>query len=329
MARINDYIKETISRKDVRLFVKIASRLFKGCEKCSSLRREEQLRLNIALTEQSSEAAVKAASLVLYLALTGMRTRKATEWDVDLYKILHGYAYYDCGCEVWGFTANFDGVFDIERCYYLVKEYIQDIQKRGGRINFKVDLSKFTVLMDVQYSELCEECAAMPQRVAELKEYMCPDSLLQQAIYSHGLATGFGVNEVSAKKAEENLKTLLDLVESDKEICCSWKTQQIGGFGLFVRGEVTIASNKDLWSYVGRSGSREFNVDESYEYLIDRKKDLDLTVWDHTEFFVKLKELIAFWAKDWFVRDVPGGRKLVEKLQGWGYKVYITKPRHR
>ena len=328
MARINDYIKKTTSRKDVRLFVKIASHLLKGCEKCASLKREEQLRLNIALTEQSSEAAVKAASLVLYLALTGMRTREKTEWNIDLYEILHGYAYYKCGCEVCGFTANFDGVFDIERCYYLVKEYIQDIQKSGGEIRFKIDLSKFTVLMDVQYSELCDDCAAMPGRVAWFKENMRPDSLLQGSIYSHGLATGFGVNEVSSEKAEDNLKKFLCLSE-EKEICCSWKTQQIGGFGLFVRGEVTIASNKDLWSYIGYTGNRDFNVDENYEYLIDRKEDLDLTVWDHTEFFVKPKEVIAFWAKDWFVRDIPGGRELVEKLQGWGYKVYITRRRHR
>lgn len=329
MARINDYIKATISRKDVRLFVKIASRLFKGCEKCSSLRREAQLRLDIALTEQSSEAAVKAASLVLYLALTGMRTREKIEWNIDLRKILHGYAYYGCGCEVWGFTANFDGVFDIERCYYIIKEYIEDIQKEGGEIRFKIDLSRFTVLMDVQYSELCEECAAMPGRVAWFKENMRPDNLLQNAVYSHGLATGFGSNQVSAETAEKNLMALLSLCWEETEICCSWKTQQIGGFGMFVRGEVTIASNKDLWSYVGRSGSREFNVDENYEYIIDRKEDLDFSLWDHTEFFVKPKEVIAFWAKDWFVRDIPGGRELVEKFRQKGYRVYITRRRHR
>lgn len=329
MARINDYIKEVISRKDVRLFMKIVSRLLKGCEKCASLRREAQLRLNITLTEQASEAAVKAVSLILYLALTGMRTRKATEWDVDLCDILHGYAYYSCGCEVYGFTSNFDGVFDIGRCYYLVKKYIQDIQKEGGEIKFKIDLSRFTVLMDVQYSELCDDCAAMPGRVAWFKENMRPDSLLQQAIYSHGLATGFGDNKVSAETAEKNLMTLLDLHWEETEICCSWKNQQIGGLGMFIRGEVTIASNKDLWSYIGYTGNRDFNVDENYEYIIDRKEDLDFSLWDHTEFFVRPKEVIAFWAKDWFVRDVPGGREFVNKLREMGHKVYITRRRHR
>ena len=181
--------------------------------------------------------------------------------------------------------------------------------------------------IEITVDEDCQSCIKNVNKVARLKETMRPDSLLQQAIYSHGLATGFGV-EVSAEVAEDNLKKFLCLSE-DKEICCSWKNQQIGGFGLFIKGEVTIASNRDLWSYVGRSGQREFNSDEYEDYIISRRDEVDFSVWDHTEFFVKPKELIAFWAKDWFVRNVPGGRELVKKLQGWGYKVYITKPRHR
>ena len=98
---------------------------------------------------------------------------------------------------------------------------------------------------------------------------------------------------------------------------------------MFVRGEVTVASNKDLWSYVGSDGSREFNPDENEKYLISRRDELDLSVWDHTEFFVKPKEFIAFWAKDWFIKDVPGGREFVNKLRKMGHKVYITRRRHR
>ena len=183
--------------------------------------------------------------------------------------------------------------------------------------------------IEIFRKEACEECLETPRRVAELKQTMRPDTLLQGSIYSHGLATGFGVNEVSAGMADMNYKYFSALIGSGKEVCCSWKSQQIGGFGVFVRGEVTIASNRDLWSYVGINDTRDFSVDEMYEYLIDRKEDLDLTVWDHTEFFVKPKEVIAFWAKDWFIRGVPGGRELVEKFRQKGYRVYITRRRHR
>ena len=235
---------------------------------------------------------------------------------------------FDCGCF---YMQEYDPT---PHTLEWLMDHILDIKDDIKKLEFIIyyddesdSMGSPTIYVD--RSDICEECLETPRRVAELKQTMRPDSLFQQAIYSHGLATGFGVNEVSSERAEENLKNLLDLVGSGKEICCSWKTQQIGGFGLFVRGEVTIASNKDLWSYIGYTGNRDFNVDENYEYLIDRKEDLDLTVWDHTEFFVKPKEVIAFWAKDWFVRDIPGGRELVEKLQGWGYKVYITRRRHR
>ena len=80
---------------------------------------------------------------------------------------------------------------------------------------------------------------------------------------------------------------------------------------------------------MGSDGSREFNPDENEKYLISRRDELDLSVWDHTEFFVKPKEFIAFWAKDWFIKDVPGGREFVNKLRKMGHKVYITRRRHR
>lgn len=240
--------------------------------------------------------------------------------------------YYACGCEAEWASEDFEMgclyKYIITRVMYIITSFKGGVSVNVESLTYAYKRVHYGITINALEEE-CDECAAMPQHVAELKEAMRPDSLLQNAVYSHGLATGFGVNEVSAEKAEENMKTLLDLVGSNKEICCSWKTQQIGGFGLFVRGEVTIASNKDLWSYVGRDGSREFNVDENYEYIIDRKEDLDFSVWDHTEFFVKPKELIAFWAKDWFVRNVPGGREFVEKLRKEGYKVWITAARHK
>lgn len=243
---------------------------------------------------------------------------------------------YNCGCELddrWWFEENLDlSEKDIKKRVLTdfknlsKKEEILEItlnvihDERAPRLDM--------VNIKVTVNEICQNCIENVDKVAHLKQTMRPDSLLQQAIYSHGLATGFGMNEVTAEKAEENLVKFLRLSE-DKEICCSWKNQQIGGFGMFVRGEVTIASNRDLWSYVGRSGEREFDVSEMEGYIIDKKSDLDFEVWDHMEFFVKTKEFMGFWAKDWFVREVPGGRELVEKLRKMGHKVYITRRRHR
>lgn len=310
--------------KEVYSFLKKVRRLLAGTGAEHHLLLKNHENIRITLNEKCSRKAIWNTFRILSFVFS-----KEREEHIDFSDVLDGYGIYSCGHEVYGFSTNFDGVWDPEWAMDFVARSMEEIYTEGGEISFGIDFVNFTVSMKVEYSEICDDCAAMPGRVAWFKENMRPDTLLQGSIYSHGLATGFGVNEVSAEKAEENLKTLLDLVGSNKEICCSWKTQQIGGFGLFVRGEVTIASSKDLWSYVGRNGSREFNVDENYEYIIDRKEDLDFSLWDHTEFFVKPKEVIAFWAKDWFVRDVPGGRELVEKFRQRGYRVYITRRRHR
>lgn len=232
---------------------------------------------------------------------------------------------YSCGCYNEGHWLSNE--FIKETCDHII-ESMEMIDRLVFKVRYDKEEERGIPTLRIERKDACPECSKKPQRVAELKKVMRPDSIFQGSIYSHGLATGFGA-EVSVETAEMHLKSFLKLLGSEKEICCSWKTQQIGGFGLFVRGEVTIASNEDLWSYVGHTGYREFNVDEYEEYIIDKREDLRLGWKDHTEFFVRPKEVVAFWAKDWFLRDVPGGRELVERLRKAGYKVYITRRRHR
>lgn len=318
-------MKLGVSREVIK-FVKKADRLLKGVK-----HRVVLGKLQIFLNDKCSKKDFWNIFKLLSFTFKKGEYKKGEQEKIYLSDIFEAEAYYKCGCEVEGFSSHFEEgwLWSYDHAMHLVNECMCEVYTKGGKIFLEIDLALFTVFMKVEYNERCEDCLEASRYVLQLKETMRPDSLLQQAIYSHGLATGFGVNEVSAEKAEENLKTLLDLVGSDKEICCSWKTQQIGGFGLFVQGEVTIASNRDLWSYVGEDGSREFNVDEYWHYIIDKKEDLNFEVWDHTEFFVRPKEVVAFWAKDWFVKRVPGGREFVEELRKKGHKVYITKPRHR
>ena len=223
--------------------------------------------------------------------------------------------YYACGCEAeWG-SENFERgclyKYIITRVMYIITSFkggvsvnVESLTDTYKRVHYGITINAL--------EEECPDCTALRKEVKKMR----PDSLLQQAVYSHGLATGFGANLVKAEVAEANLKKLTSL--RGKEICCAWKNQQIGGFGCFVQGEVTVASNKDLWSFVARDGSRKFNLNENIEYLIERKEDIDFSVCDHTEFFVIPKKLVGFWAKEWFVRSVAGGRELVEKLRKEG-----------
>lgn len=234
-------------------------------------------------------------------------------------------ALYSCGCGINEYAVDYGG----SSFNWIFNDLIKDILrcKNGVEVRTKITSDgSFESYIDVSIwalDEECPDCTALREEVKKMR----PDSLLQQAVYSHGLATGFGANLVKAEVAEANLRKLTSL--RGKEICCAWKNQQIGGFGCFVQGEVTVASNKDLWSFVARDGSRKFNLNENIEYLIERKEDIDFSVCDHTEFFVIPQKLVGFWAKEWFVRSVAGGRELVEKLRKEGYKVWITAARHK
>ena len=167
---------------------------------------------------------------------------------------------------------------------------------------------------------LCPDCEAEAK-----KETMRPDSLLQGSIYSHGLATGFAGHK-SALEIEQAINTFEDI---EGEVCVSWKTQKIGGFGLFIRGEVTIASNMDLWSTLSDSGERVFDP-EDYRAngLFTTREELDLTQWDHTEFFIRRPKIVAIWCKDWFYQSNQEVRDLVARLRNAGHKVYIVGKRH-
>ena len=257
--------------------------------------------------------------------------KKVLKFIRDLASAMHIFnkadytALYSCGCGINECAVDYGG----SSFNWIFNDLIKDILrcKNGVEVRTKITSDgSFESYIDVSIwalDEECPDCTALREEVKKMR----PDSLLQQAVYSHGLATGFGANLVKAEVAEANLRKLTSL--RGKEICCAWKNQQIGGFGCFVQGEVTVASNKDLWSFVARDGSRKFNLNENIEYLIERKEDIDFSVCDHTEFFVIPQKLVGFWAKEWFVRSVAGGRELVEKLKKEGYKVWITAARHK
>ena len=165
-------------------------------------------------------------------------------------------ALYSCGCGINEYAVDYGG----SSFNWIFNDLIKDILrcKNGVEIRTKITSEgSWEPYIDVSIwalDEECPDCTALREEVKKMR----PDSLLQQAVYSHGLATGFGANLVKAEVAEANLRKLTSL--RGKEICCAWKNQQIGGFGCFVQGEVTVASNKDLWSFVARDGSRKFNL---------------------------------------------------------------------
>lgn len=146
------------------------------------------------------------------------------------------------------------------------------------------------IIGETHSQEDCEDC----QKTREAKKKMRPKNSLQQVIYSHGFGTKY---TMQSYRVEDGLNAFLALIDSGKrgEVCCSWETQHIGEAGVYISGEVTLASNADVNSDVNAYGERVAH--RCWENLIRDENEIDLNIDTHasTEFFVIPKKICGFW----------------------------------
>lgn len=167
-------------------------------------------------------------------------------------------------------------------------------------------------------NHICNECEEEERRKEE-EEYMIlfedavrssnkmldnylADKLFNIYVYAHGLYAynhNGGLDIITSRL--NNILTNGDLMS----ICCSWKNQPIGPVGIYVKGAVEMVANTDLSSYIDSQGERRFIVESSIEGLtptiIDSPNDLDFTIHNHIEVFIKCPQVVGIWVKDWFV----------------------------
>lgn len=227
--------------------------------------------------------------------------------------------HYKCGCIV---NSNIDDALRIENFSILKLKRYFDGHVPSKIDVFYVDLRRKIVGINIFLDKECFHCRESRQWKQEHK----PDNLLQGSIYCHGLATGFSGQHLSIQEITSRVLAIPEIEKKGGELCCSWKTQPIGGCGFYLSGEVTVAANRDVWSHVNELGDRVIGEEPLYwDSLIERKEDLDLTQWDHTEFFVIPHEIRGFWIKDWFAKSEPRileVAKIIKKEMG--VKTYIV-----
>lgn len=232
--------------------------------------------------------------------------------------------HYECGCVV---NSNVDDGLRFEN--FSIQEFKRYFD---GHVPSKVEVSfidlneEYVAGIDVFLNGECDDCRGSREWKKEHK----PDSLLQGSIYCHGLATGFSGQHLSIQEIANRVLAIPEVEKKGGELCCSWKTQPIGGCGFYLSGDVTVAANRDVWSHVNRLGDRVIGDDSIYwDSLIERKEDLDLTQWDHTEFFVIPHKIRGFWVKDWFAKSEPRILEVAKIIgEGMGVKTYIIHRRH-
>lgn len=230
-------------------------------------------------------------------------------------------AHYKCGCIV---NSNIDDGLRFENfSIRSFKRYFDGHVPSKIKVNF-IDFSgdRYFAGFNIFVDEECDDCRDSSQ----WKQEHWPDSLLQGSIYCHGLATGFSGQHLSISEIASRVFAIPEIEKQGGELCCSWKTQPIGGCGFYLSGDVTVAANRDVWSHVNKLGERVIGSDSYYwKFLIERREDLDLTLWDHTEFFVVPHKIRGFWVKDWFAKSEPRILEVAKIIEEeMGVKTYIV-----
>ena len=219
---------------------------------------------------------------------------------------------YSCGC-----TKNMS--FDQVSCTPCDTKY-------EFKIKYDARDMDYVLYAILHIDDICLNC----YETKKVLEYMAPeDTLLQDLYYSHGLATGYGNKTVAVEEIKDRIAGIFQAAENYSPICCSWKSQPIGVFGIYVKGEVTLASNMDLWSKINKHGDRVFDAYDSdaSEYIFQKREDLDLTVHDHTEFWVIPKKVGGIWIKQSFADSHPEYVEELEKYLFKGIKLYYVRDR--
>ena len=158
----------------------------------------------------------------------------------------------------------------------------------GTAGTWRFDYEDGIFILEYGVNKVCDNCIS----VRKLKDSCRPDNILQNSIYSHSITTDYV--DYSNKPVQMLVNTI-----NKYEVCCTWKTQHIGTVGFYLKGNVTLGSNVDLYSEINSYGERIFDTD-CFEYmtsLVYDRDDLDLYTGSHTEFFVIPTEIIGVWAK--------------------------------
>lgn len=102
-----------------------------------------------------------------------------------------------------------------------------------------------------------------------------PCTALQDITLAHGLKA-FSAKALGASIVD-TFKRVIEVAKAGKDICCSLPGEEIGSFGVFVRGDITLIANEDIESYVDTAsavGGRLFDYTNSWlrsSLIVDKK----------------------------------------------------------
>ncbi len=164
---------------------------------------------------------------------------------------------------------------------------------RGAEITLRKQGVVRIVTVLTKTSDICPKCAA----TYAAKESMRPDASIQNAVFTHGVDTGFTASWCLKQGIERSLAAVSDMAASRarNEICGAWNNEYVGNVGIFIKGEATAAFTSDCCSFINALGDRIPGAN-SVEYFTSAD-EMAAHHCHYHEFFVRPRVITGVWAK--------------------------------
>lgn len=190
---------------------------------------------------------------------------------------------FSCGCEV-----QVDVLSELEWNYYDLDEpeYMDRMRELENDItyydDFRYDDDEILYLINNVDSSTCSSCKYEQVRCIDFPRPSEFDSMR----FFHGV-NAFGISG----DGDENMIKVLS--NSTMELCCSTKT--LGSMGVILKGEVLLASNRDLCSMIGEDGHRCISLGMASD-IIYTKDQMKKTI-TNDEYVVTNYKVSAIWVR--------------------------------
>ena len=195
---------------------------------------------------------------------------------------------------------------DLYDAELILKKYNKDkqlalklIEKMLGDV-FNLDDIKESIMKSPQYLKMDSDydeylLEAMFEKLVYVDILKRPDKKIQDLVFTHSVNYSYldGVEEDISR-----IRTIIDNFNNPNfQMCCADKKEHLGKTGVYIKGEVLVASNNDIFSDIADNGRRTIpmyfakkliRIIEEYESVVSSS---------YKEMIIVPKEIKGLWIK--------------------------------
>lgn len=173
---------------------------------------------------------------------------------------------------------------------------------KNGRYADVID-GHFGIVEDVDW--LCMDC---------IRKVYHPGQSIQGMTFSHGVCAWRRTDADGVEARIRNLETIKG------EICAGLTNDDLGEIGVYLTGDIDLASKVDLGSEINLDGMRYFDAVHYEKFLVTEARDLHNDR-SHVEVWMRNPRIYAVWVKAGALKKYAA---VIENLENDGYTVKVV-----